>query len=92
MHVHTTNFFLVTFQDTVFFHCDDVEYAHGLVSGSASDEVAVWRPGERLDRIFVLVSANEYPQVRMDDRLICDVIELRTAMTDMSLCEGPRIL
>lgn len=37
----TADFFLVTFENSEFFHGSDVEYAYGLVPGCARDEVAI---------------------------------------------------
>lgn len=37
----TADFLLVTLENSVFFHCADVEYANGLVSRSTGDHVSV---------------------------------------------------
>jgi hypothetical protein len=51
----TTNFFLVAFQDAVFLHCANVEYADGLVPRGRGDHAAVRGPGKGLNGVFVLM-------------------------------------
>lgn len=52
----TADFLFVAFEDAVFFHCADVEDTDCLISGGAGDHVTVWRPGEGLDRVLVVMS------------------------------------
>lgn len=52
----TADFFLVPFEDAEFFHGADVKDAHRLVTRGTREEVTVWRPSKRLDRVFVLMT------------------------------------
>jgi len=50
------DFLLVAFENTEFFHGADVKDADGLITRGACYEVAIRRPGQALDCVFVLMS------------------------------------
>lgn len=51
----TADFFLVTLENTQFFHGTYVEYANGLISRRARYQVSIRRPCEGLDGVFVIM-------------------------------------
>jgi hypothetical protein len=40
--IHTADFLLVTFQNTEFFHCPDIEHPDSLIARGTCNEVTVW--------------------------------------------------
>lgn len=53
---HTADFFLMSFEDAELLHGADVKDTHSLVTRGAGDKVAIWRPSEGLNRVFMLVA------------------------------------
>ena len=52
----TANFFLVSLEDTELLHGPDIKDAHSLVSRRARQKVAIGRPGDSLDGVFMRMS------------------------------------
>lgn len=54
----TANFFLMSLQDAELFHSSDIKDPYSLITGGAGHQVAVWRPFESLNGVFMLVSSS----------------------------------